>query len=266
MQSLIQCKELYPVFNVHYYLIHARTGRIITHKKTHNIITNKARERLALYMKGDSISSPAFVGIGTGTNNAVAGDIALQTPVDYDGANDAKVASIRDILSTYKSRTTVQFGSSEANQNIRELGLFDAANAGNLWARVNVTINKTSAQILTVYWYISFERATGVAIKTGQSVAATGTITGQVDSTLTFPSTVTFLMVENNTGVVVYIKINGAMTGTPPTGYDYRLEASGIKSRLELVNEEISISNIHVYKDSAGNITLPANTFVAVGW
>jgi hypothetical protein len=102
-----------------------------------------------------------------------------------------------------------------------------------------------------------------MAIKTGVSIAATGTITGQTDSTLSFSQTINFIRVINNTGAPVYVKFNGAMTGGPPTGYDYLLANT---EEFELFDETLDISNIHVYKDSVGNITLPANTFVAIGW
>ena len=122
-----------------------------------NAIVDTGRNRLAQYMIGTSITSPNFIGIGTGTNGVAASDTALQTPVDYDGANDAKASATRSLKGQYTARIVTNFLATEANQNIRELGLFDAANSGNMWARVSVTINKAASERLNIYWYVVFE-------------------------------------------------------------------------------------------------------------
>lgn len=241
------------------------TGKI-TYGSNSNILTNKARELLITLLIGTSSTVPDFVGIGTGTSTPVAGDTALQTPVDYDGANEAKQASIKAPRSLFHARIVTQFATSEANQNIRELGLFDSANSGNLWARVSVIINKTSSQRLTVYWNIIFERDTGVPIKTGASIGATGTINGQTASqSISFASAVTFLAIYNNTGGDIYISLTDdfASYTTQPDEYDFLLTDGESK---ELFNEEFSVSTIYVYKDSAGNITMPNNALSIRGW
>jgi hypothetical protein len=68
-------------------------------------------------------------------------------------------------------------------------------------------------------------------------------------------------MIVNNSGVRVYFKLNSALTGAPPTNYDFFLEdgAAYIQS-----NEEIEVSTVHVYMDAA--ITMPANTLTVRGW
>ena len=230
-----------------------------------NAVVNEGRNRLAQLMIGTSITIPKWVAVGTGTNGVAAADTALQTLSHYDGANDAKVAASQTLKGQFTARIVAQFGTTEANVNIRELGLFDAANSGNMWARVRVTIDKTASERLNVYWYIAFERRTGLAIKTGASIAATGTATTQTDSTLTFASAVTIVSIENNTGGVLYVKLNEAVTGAgaAPTGYDFRM-ADG--SRVFLNNEEVSVATVHVIKISAGNITLPHNELVCMGW
>lgn len=232
----------------------------------HNIITNTGRERIARLITGLSTLVPDFVGIGTGTTTPVASNTALITPVDYDGANEAKQASLKEVKSLFHARIVTQFATSEANQNIRELGLFDAANTGNLWARVLATINKTSSQRLTVYWNLIFERNTGVAIKTGASIGATGTINGQTASqSVSFASPVTFLKIHNNTGGDIYISLTDdfASYTTQPDEYDYLLLDN---ESLQLFNEEFSISTLYIYKDSVGNITMPDKTLSIRGW
>ena len=141
---------------------------------TRNAVLNTMRNNLADALIGTSITFPNFIGIATGTGNVAATDTALDTPVDYDGANEAKVTTSRSLRGQFTSRIVTQFSTTEANQNIRQLGLFDAANSGVLWAKVRVTIDKVNTERLTIYWYFTFERRAGLALKSGTSVGATG--------------------------------------------------------------------------------------------
>lgn len=231
---------------------------------TRNAVLDTARTNLANAFIGTAQTYPQFVAIGTGTNGVASSDTGLQTLVQYDGANNAKQASSRNLKGNFTSRIVTNFPTGEANQNIRELGLFEEAAATNIWARVNVTINKTSSQRLNIFWYILFERRTGLAIKTGISIAATGTLTNDTDSTLTFSSNVTVVVIENNNAGLTYVRINGAIVGdATPTVYDFIMQAN---SRKEFLAEEFDISTLHVVRKQAGNITLPNNEFSAVGW
>ncbi|MEK6862073.1 MAG: hypothetical protein AABY07_08985 [Nanoarchaeota archaeon] len=228
----------------------------------HNVITTIGRERIADLVIGSAVNAIGFVGIGTGTNTAVESNTALQTAVLYDGVNQAKAVDSKNIRGQFTSRFVTQFTPSQANANIRELGLFDAANSGKLIARVNVTINKTSTQRLTVYWYLTFDRSENVAIKTGTSVGATGTITAAVNSTLTFTNPATIVMIFNNSVDRIYFKFNGTMTGNPPTDYDFKLESG--ESYIQS-NEEISISTVHVFTATLAG-AMPLNTLTVRGW
>ncbi len=244
-------------------LIDEKTGILLKCGKARNSILNFMRNDLADMFIGVAITPPTFIGIATGTGEIGAADVALDTPVDYDGSNEAKVVDSKSLLGLYTSRLVVQFSTTEANQNVRQIGLFDAANSGNLWCKFKVSVNKTTTERLNIYWYITWERKSNLAIKTGTSIAATGTITADADSTLTFASAVTSCIITNNTAEVIYIKLNGAMSGTPPTGWDYLIPAN---SKVEIIEEQFQISTLHVYKELAGNITLPDNEFSAVGW
>lgn len=228
-----------------------------------NVITNYARQQLADAFIGTAVTFPQFVAVGTGTTTPAAADTALETLSQYDGANDAKQADSRSVRGLYTSRIVTQFITSEANITIRELGLYDAANGGNLWARVAINVTKSNTQRFTVYWYITFERTTGVAIKSGGSIGATGTVTAATESTLTFASAVTIVMIHNNAGEDLYFRLNQALSGeSPPVTYDFVL-ADG--ERLFLNNEEISISTVSVYGATI-NGSMPLNTLAVVGW
>lgn len=228
-----------------------------------NAILDFTRNKMADFFIGTSVIPPEFIGIATGTGSVGSGDTTLDTPVDYDGANEAKIADSKTIFGDFTSRLVTQFSTSQANQNIRQIGLFDAANAGSLWAKVKVTINKVSTERLNIYWYITWERRAGLAIKTGASISPTGTVTLDTVSTLTFASAVTVIMLENNSGSIIYVKFNAALdSGTSPTNYDIKM-ADG--DRIELTQEELSVTTLSL-ASAAATFTMPDNNFIASGW
>lgn len=228
-----------------------------------NAILDFMRNKMADFFIGTSVTPPTFIGIATGTGNVGAGDTTLDTPVDYDGANEAKVVDSKTIFGEFTSRLVVQFSTSEAIQSIRQIGLFDAANSGSLWAKVKVTINKVSTERLNIYWYITWERRAGLAIKTGASISPAGTATQNTISTLTFASAVTVIMLENNSGSIIYVKFNAALdSGTAPKNYDIKM-ADG--DRVELTQEELSVITLSI-ASAAATFTMPDNKFIASGW
>ena len=254
---------LMPIGFVEWELKNERTGQITKSGKA-NIVVNYARERLARSVIGESITYPGFVAVGTGTNTPAAADTALQTLSQYDGSNDAKAVSSKSLKSLYTSRFVAQFNSAQANITIKELGLFDAANAGNMWARVSVDITKTSSEVLNVYWNITFDRSSGVAIKTGASINGTGTAVDGTAFTVSFASTVTVVMIHNNSGQKMYYKINEDLdAASPPVDYDFIL-ADG--ESLLLTNEEIAITDIDVFGSGISAGALPKNQYGFVGW
>ena len=249
---------------VRWTLTDAKTGRFKRSGGCHNILVNTTREKLASAIIGGSVTYPGFIGIGVGTNTPAASDTALQTTVHYDGSNDAKAVDSKSVRSIYTARFVVQFTTAQANTAIKELGLFSAANSGDLWARVAVTITKTSSERLTIYWYIIFDRSLDVAIKSGASSAATGTFSNSTPVTLTFASAVTVLMLHNNSGTQVYFKINEALDGAdPPVDYDGVLQDN---DRFELLNEEISVATVSVWGTALGTAAAPSNVIGCVGW
>jgi hypothetical protein len=256
-------QQLVPIGVVTWVLEDVNTGKK-KYGKSNNLVVNTGRVQMANAIINASPLLPDYIGVGTGTTAPAAGDTDLETVFQYDGANNAKQVAAKFVVSTYKARMSTQFLTSEANTTIREIGLFTAANPTyTMWARVAVNITKTSAHRLTIFWHITFERDTDVALKIGTSIAATGTVTQNTDSTLTFASAVTVLRLVNNTGAVLYVRLNGATTGgNPPTTYDYRM-ANG--TSLELMNEEIEITQVNVLSTVA-TFSLPDNKLVCVGW
>ena len=100
-----------------------------------------------------------------------------------------------------------------------------------------------------------------MAIKSGTSIGATGSITPNADITLTFASAVTIMFIHNNSGVLMYVKLNGAFTGGPPTEYDFILQDG---QSYFMSEEEIEVSTVHVYMNDT--LTMPTNELIVRGW
>ena len=233
-----------------------------------NAVVDSARASLASMLTGASITPPSYIMVGTGTNPVAGGDLTLQTPIVYTGSSYGKVVNSASVFSQWTARFIVSFGTTEittggSNVNVKEAGLFTGtATDSTMWARVNLDVTKAPSENLIIYWYITFERRSGLAIKTGSSVATTGNITQNTSSALTFASPVTIVTIHNDTGGRAYFKFNEALTGTPPTNFDLSLEDG---QSWWLSEEEIEISAIHAYVTS-GNVTMPSTTLSVRGW
>ena len=236
-----------------------------------NAIVDIARKRITDWVAGGSPPpTPNYIGVGTGSTPVASADTGLETAVPYTGVTaTAKIADTRTVFGEMSVRFVVSFGTTEittggSNVNIREFGLFSDYNlsSADMWARVNVNIDKSPQQKVNIYWYLVFERRTGLAIKSGESIGATGVITPNTPSTLSFASQVTICTIHNNTGQPVYIKLNGALSGTPPENYDFILLDGQSYFQSD---EEIAINTISVYVN-VSIASMPNNALVVRGW
>ena len=235
-----------------------------------NAIVNVARKRITDWVAGGSAPAvPNYVAVGTGDTPVAAADTALETAVPYTGVTaTAKIADTTTVFGEMSVRYVTSFNTNEittgvSNVDIKEFGLFTGTDlsTADMWARVNVNITKSPQQKVNIYWYLVFERRTGLAIKSGESIGATGSITANTASTLSFASQVTICTIHNNTGQPLYVKLNGVLVGTPPTNYDFILLDG--QSYLQS-DEEIAINTVGVYVNAT--ITMPSNTIVVRGW
>ena len=197
-----------------------------------NAIVNVARKRITDWVAGGSAPAvPNYVAVGTGDTPVAAADTALETAVPYTGVTaTAKIADTTTVFGEMSVRYVTSFNTNEittgaSNVDIKEFGLFTGTDlsTADMWARVNVNITKSPQQKVNIYWYLVFERRTGLAIKSGESIGATGSITANTASTLSFASQVTICTIHNNTGQPLYVKLNGVLVGSPPTNYDFIL-------------------------------------------
>jgi len=83
-------------------------------------------------------------------------------------------------------------------------------------------------------------------MNTGASRAATGSITANVDSTLTLAEPSNCVLISNNSGATFYIAINQTAS---PTSYDFIL---GDQGRAWIT--DIVVQTIHVYGNATDNL------------
>ena len=235
-----------------------------------NAIVNVSRKRITDWVAGGSAPPvPNYVAVGTGATPVAAADTALENAIPYTGVTaTAKIADTTSVFGEMAVRYVTSFNTNEittgaSNVDIKEFGLFTGTDlsTADMWARVNVNITKSPQQKVNIYWYLVFERRTGLAIKSGESIGATGSITANTASTLSFASQVTICTIHNNTGQPLYVKLNGVLAGTPPTNYDFIILDG--QSYLQS-DEEIAINTVGVYVNAT--ITMPSNTIVVRGW
>ena len=89
----------------------------------------------------------------------------------------------------------------------------------------------------------------------GASIAATGTITSNTASLLSFASTVTNVIVSNRSGQICYVKVNDAASPTVSTTvYDFVLE-----DKAAFALNSMDVTNVSVYVAATSGVR-------AVGW
>jgi len=128
-----------------------KTGRIKDVYRVKNLITNLFKEALADSMRGTTANNRGigtYHALGTGVTAPEVSDIQLETEIFR------KLISVRDVAANVASFQTF-FTTSEANDTLREIGLFgdDASgtvNSGKLFARVAINRVKSSNDTLTL--------------------------------------------------------------------------------------------------------------------
>ena len=129
------------------------TGEI-SRKSVTNLVVSTGLSHIASVMAG-TVTGDWYIELGTGTTAAASGDTALGAP-----ATD----TWRSVTAQSSSSSTTLFGTvypvASANGTWTEVGLFGEANAsagsGVLVARIVTTVTKTSSQVLTVSWSLTF--------------------------------------------------------------------------------------------------------------
>lgn len=139
-----------------YKIIVFEDGKIVN-----KIIIDNAIMKLQAYQMADILQGSTgdlelrYCAIGTGTNPTTINDTKLQT--EYFRVFRGALA--RD---GYKVIAEFNFLKSEANTDWKEIGVFcgtnatSTVNAGKLWSKAGITLNKTSSQEVLVQYSVNF--------------------------------------------------------------------------------------------------------------
>lgn len=118
------------------------------------VFTNTAKALLISAINNTQLTSPLYVGWGTGTTTAAATQTTLVTP-----SAEARVSGTKSVVTTTVTNDTYQVVAtitSASSQTIAEAALFDASTSGNMYVRGDFT---------------------GIALANGDSIAFTVKIT-----------------------------------------------------------------------------------------
>lgn len=101
------------------------------------VFTNTGRALLTSALDNTQLTSPTYIGWGTGTTTAAATQTALVTPSAEARTNGTKSRVTTTVTNdTYRVVGTI---TSSSSQTIAEAALFDASSAGNMYVRGDFT-------------------------------------------------------------------------------------------------------------------------------
>jgi hypothetical protein len=129
----------------------AGSGKLIKHLAEHNIVPLVARNAIRDFLfSGMAVGNISHFGYGTGTNDPVSGDTALQTEV-YRDAITKKIANAGQVqIQQFLSSTQCN------GYMLTEAALFNDPAGGTLFARVkHQAIEKTTSLTVTYSWTIN---------------------------------------------------------------------------------------------------------------
>ncbi len=133
-------------------------GEVIGRRLIENLITNAGLAFLAGDPTADTdMSTMKYIGIGTGTTAAAAGNTALETEVETRATGTQSRVTTTVTNDTYQAVGTVSITGTHA---VTECGLLSAASSGTLGARqVFAAMNLVSGDTLELTWKWKFANA-----------------------------------------------------------------------------------------------------------
>jgi hypothetical protein len=129
----------------------ASTGEVLGEQRAHNLVVNDGLNLIRDLLEGTATGPITHFALGTDSTPVTASDTALGVEVFRDVLAGTTANAQQLVLSYY-------LNSADANSNLlAELGLFDAASAGTMFARVVLSpaINKTAAIAVTFNWTVN---------------------------------------------------------------------------------------------------------------
>ncbi len=129
----------------------ALSGALLSCQAVHNLAVTAGRNLIRDLLHGDAVDGLTHIATGTDGTAPAAGDTALGAEVFRGSLTD----SIED---TAKLTVKLHITSTQANGNtLREAGVFNAAAAGTMYARViHEDIVKTAAIRVTYTWDLTW--------------------------------------------------------------------------------------------------------------
>ena len=138
--------------NVHVAVHDAVTGELLSEQTQSNLVVDAGLNLIRDFLDGDAPTAITHFGYGTGTNAVTAADTALQTQTAR-ATLTSKVGTVsKQWQATYYMSSTTGNGNTYG-----EVGLFNAASGGTMFARVKLspTIVKTASIAVTFTWTIN---------------------------------------------------------------------------------------------------------------
>jgi hypothetical protein len=133
-----------------------RDGRVIDRREGPNLVVTTGLQWLSGALSGD-VAAPEtmkYIGVGTGTGAAAAGDTTLGTPVESRATGTQSRVTTTVTNDTYQVVGTISITDTRA---ITEAGLFSASTDGTLGARqVFSAVNAVSGDSVQVTWKLKF--------------------------------------------------------------------------------------------------------------
>lgn len=126
-------------------------GKIKEVREIKNVVVTVGKEYLAAWLTAATQADyfMRYIGLGTGTSAAAAGDIALETELATRVAG-----TLSNTTNVWQNQAT--FGPGVNTGAITEAGIFSASSAGTMLARqVFAVVNKAVGDTLTVTWQIT---------------------------------------------------------------------------------------------------------------
>lgn len=147
---MIQTDGIKMKFNVEV-TVRDRDGVIKQVIKEHNLVTTAGKSYLATWLAAASQAGKfmSYIGVGTGTTAAAAGDTTLETEVET-----RSLGTLTASTNTWNNTATITATGTHA---ITEAGLFSASSSGTMLARVVfAAANLVSGDGITVNWTVTF--------------------------------------------------------------------------------------------------------------
>jgi hypothetical protein len=131
-----------------------KDGLLKDSREVHNVITTAGKTYLAAWLAAASQAGKfmSYVGLGTGTDAADAGDTDIKTPFSPVARSLGVLTSATNV---WQSVSTFDAGT--CTGAITEAGVFSASTSGTLMAhQVFSVINKGASDSLVVTWQVTF--------------------------------------------------------------------------------------------------------------